>query len=245
MATLKSTVVEVSGQLNDQERGFEFTRWTRPTLIGYCNDALIQVALYRPDAFTSLEEISLSPGTQQMLPEKCNGLASVVSNGDKSNPLAVPKDDSGLIRSFNKKVCNYDIDCNGNIIYKIFSYSYDPRIPNVFYVSPPVPMGINPPVKIKISCIGNPPTLTNSDWFNDLPVEGKYYNAIISWMLSRAYEVDTESETSFRMLQYQRAEFYKMMGVKYQMESKFNSGWYLGQRGNETTVKGNDSSVKD
>lgn len=238
MPTLKTAVETVSIQLNDQEKGFEYTRWPLTQLIEYANEALIQVSLHRPDAFTTVTNVQLQPGVQQSLPAGVTGLASVLSNNDPQNPLAVMRDDIGLVRTFNKKLCNYELDCSGNVVYKISSYSYDPRTPGYFYVSPPVPAGMNPAPSLPISAVTSPPTLDSTSWFNNIPVDTKYYNAILAWMLSKAYEVDTESETSFRQMQYQRNEFYRMLGIKYTMESKYNSGWYLGQRGYESNVRG-------
>lgn len=241
MPTLKELCVETSRQLNDQRTGIEFTRWTRDMLIGYASDAFIQVSLYRPDAFTKPEQVALVPGVRQQLPPGVISIASVLDNNDRDNPLAVMRDDLGLVRAFNKKPCSYDLDAKGNVVYRLTAYSYDPRLPGYFFVSPPVPTGMNPPPVIGISGVIDPPTLTKADWLNPLPIStNKYYNAFIAWMLSRAFEIDTESENSFRNMQFQRAEFYKMMGVKYQMESKFNSAWYLGQRGYESNVRGTE-----
>lgn len=232
MATLKYTVTDVSKQLNDQQRGYEFTRWTRDTCIGYVSDAMAQIGLYRPDAFTTTETVTLVPGQQQQLPAGITTLASVV------DPPAVTRDNMNLVRAFNKKVCNPQLDENGNVVWNISSYNYDPRNPGYFWVSPPVPEGMNPPPTIEISGVTAVPMLTPADWLKELPVDNKYYNAVCAWALSKAYEVDTESETSFRNMNYQRAEFYKMMGIKYSQEAKYNSGWYLGQRGYENTVRG-------
>lgn len=241
MSTLKDLCVEVSRQLNDQRPGIEFTRWLRSMLINYASDAFIQVSLYRPDAFTKVMQVSLVPGVRQQLPPGVVSLASVLDNNDFYNPLAVMRDDVGLVRTFNKKPCSYDLDCNGNVVYRMTAYSYDPRTPGYFFVSPPVPSGMSPLPSVGIAAVADPPTLTNADWLKPLPIStNKYYNAFIAWMMSRAFEIDTESESSFRNMQFQRSEFYKMMGVKYQMESKFNSAWYLGQRGYESNVRGQE-----
>lgn len=238
MTTVKVAVEEVSSLLNDQEPGNEFTRWPRRELVKYCDDACKQISLYRPDAFTTVDQINLVPGVRQKLPDGISSLASVLDNNDPDNPLAVMRDDIGLIRSFSKKACNYMLDCNGNPTYKMSSYSYDPRVPGYFFVSPPVPVGVIPPPSVGISGVNDPPDIDVTWWLKDIPISTKYYNAVIAFMLSKAYEVDTESETSFRALNYHRNEFYRMMGIKYQMESKFNSGWYLGQRGYESNVRG-------
>jgi hypothetical protein len=239
MPTVKATAEQISRQLNDQQRGFEYTRWTRVMLIDYISDALVQISVFRPDAFTEVMQIDLQPGVRQQLPEGIFNLASVLDNNDPDNPLAVMRDDMGLVRAFSKKVCHYDFDENGNVVYRLTAYSYDPRVPGFFFVSPPVPLGMSTPPSIGISVVTSPPVLDNTWWLKNLPVDNKYYNAVIAWALSKGYEVDTESESSFRLMQFHRSEFYKMLGVKYSMDSKFNSGWYAGQRGYESNVRGN------
>ncbi len=232
MPTLKSTVEEVSRQLNDQQRGFEYTRWVRASIIQYIYDGFLQVALYRPDAFTSNIDVSLVPGVKQQLPEGVLNLVAFV------NPLLVTENDFGLTRSFNKSVCPEELDCDGNVVYTVRSYNYDIRNPGFFFVSPPVPMGLKTPPVVSLNVAGPPPVIDATWWLKELPGDVKYHNAVVAWALSRAYEIDTESENNFRLMNYQRSEFYRMMGIKYQMESKFNSGWYLGQRGTENTVRG-------
>lgn len=232
MPTLKATVEEVSRQLNDQQRGYEFTRWPRSFVIQYVYDGLLQVALYRPDAFTSEVQVTLVPGNRQKLPDGVSSLAAFI------DPLHVTNDDFGLTRAFNKKTCSTDLDCDGNEIYILKSYNYDTRNPGYFFVSPPVPQGLSSSPIVTISGASAPPVVDASWWLKELPGDVKYHNAVVAWAMSRAYEVDTESENSFRLMNYQRSEFYRMMGVKYQMDSKYNSGWYLGQRGDENAVKG-------
>lgn len=232
MPTLKAAVEEVSRQLNDQQIGHEYTRWPRTYLISYVYDGLLQVALYRPDAFSTVADVTLVPGIRQKLPD---GMTTLVSFVD---PLNVTNDDFGLTRAFDKKTCPEDLDCDGNVVYTVSSYNYDLRNPGYFFVSPPVPNGLAKPAVVKITGASAPPVVDATWWLKQLPGDVKYYNPVIAWALSRAYEIDTESENSFRLMNYQRSEFYRMMGVKYQMDSKYNSGWYLGQRGDENAVRG-------
>src|SRR5882762_5888099 len=143
MAILRTSVTAVSGQLNDQEPGFEFTRWSRNTLITYVSDALIQISSHRPDAFTAPMNVTLVTGVRQKLPPNVATLESVLDNNDPDNPLSVMRDDMGLIRAFNKKMCTNLPDASGNVVYRVSAYSYDPRLPGYFFVSPSVPENMN------------------------------------------------------------------------------------------------------
>ena len=44
-------VEDVSRDLNDQELGYEFTRWTRAQLMSYLREALLDAAPYVKDLF--------------------------------------------------------------------------------------------------------------------------------------------------------------------------------------------------
>lgn len=235
MPTLRSIATDVSRQLKDQQRGYEFTRWTRDMVIEYIADGLTQVALYRPDAFSTAIKVTLAPGSKQTIP---SGVSTVTSlnNDVKDDPLSITRDDLGLVRAFTKPACNQLVDEDGNVVYRVSAYAYDPRVPAQFFVSPPVPTGVS--ATVIVNAVISPPELDGTWWLKQLPVDGKYKNAVKAWALSRAYEVDTESETSFRAMNFHRSEFYRMMGIKYQQDSKFNSGWYLGQRGESSANKG-------
>ena len=235
--TLKDVAIAVSSTLSDQKDNFEFVRWTRNDMTVYASNGLAQLASDRPDLFTQPRKITLVPGMKQQLPDDVASLGGILDNGNPNNPMGANKDDLGLIRSFNKPTCLYNLDEHGNVVYSVTSYSYDTRVPEVFYVSPPVPAG-GPPQTITISAVMDPPTLTSADWLKELPIGSKYIPALKAWMLSEAYGKDLESQSSFRSQQFHRAEYYKMLGLKYTMDSKFNSGWYNGQRGFDSNVKG-------
>lgn len=221
-------ILEVSTLLNDQ--GFTpYLRWSQTELLRYLNDSLIQVGTYRPDAFTTTVVVTLVPGSMQTLPAGFSFLKSVDTNSANSNCPSAPvvEGDLNLMRAFYKKPC---LPTGGANNYRVRQFLYDSRNPNLFYVSPPVPVGVVT-LQVDLTAVSQAPEYTIADLANPIVMDQKYRNALISWMVMRAYEVDTESATSFAQAREQRSHFYQMLGINYKQESLYKSGYYLGERG--------------
>jgi hypothetical protein len=226
--TVGQVVLEVSRQLNDQG-ATPYARWTQAELVQYLVDAIIQVGFYRPDALTQSTAMTLVPGATQTLPAGFSLLKSVDNNAASSNCPGSPvvEADLNILRTFYKKPC---LPSGGDDNYRVRSFAYDSRNPQIFYVSPPVPTGVSG-YQVTITAVGEAPNYTTADLNNIIAMDQKYHNALVAWMLARAYEVDTESATSFAMSQSQYKSFYNMLGVTYKQESLYKSGYYLGERG--------------
>lgn len=232
--------VSVSTSLNDQESGFPYVRWPVVELTGYFNESLTEIGNYRPDAFMVTMQVTLAPGSQQSISVATGArlLKSIDYNGDTSLCPGYPvtECDLNLMRSFYKEPCN-----TGD--YKVLSYAYDAKNPNIFYVSPPVPAGDNGYVVgtfvLDPDQFTHTGSLTSLTWTpsNDLTIDQMYYNAIKFWMLARAYEVDTESSTSQVESEKYYKKFYNLLGVQYKQTSAYNKGLYSGQGGDNQMTK--------
>lgn len=227
MKTVDDYLREVSGQLNDQRTGREFQRWNRASLLQYLNDALTEIAGYRPDAFVEDLTITLSPGYKQTVPDR--QINSLNTNSDGS---LINEADLDLLRAFGSAaICPQclRVDSAGNPIFKIMSYAIDPKAPTNFYISPAVPVGLNP--QVNATCTRPVPKFTLNDIGGEVPIAAKYNNAIKDYMLARAYEVDMESVQGRANSATHYQWFYNAMGVKYRMEAAFRAGNYNGAVG--------------
>ena len=233
--TVSDIVVEVSGQLNDQ--GFvPYVRWSQAELVTYLNDALILVGNFRPDALTSTTDVALVPGAQQTLPAGFSFLKSVDYNATNSNCPGSPITEANLdiLRAFFKKPC---LPTGGASDYRVTSFAYDQKNPQIFYVSPPVPDDAAG-LEVTATLVGGAPSYTTADLSATVGIDPKYKNALIEWMLYRAYQVDTESVSSRQTKLDSYAAFWKILGIEYKQESGYRSGWYLGQKGLGDTAAG-------
>jgi hypothetical protein len=234
-------VLQVSTQLNDQEPGFTYIRWTASELLTYLNESLLEVCNYRSDAFTLTQDIPINAtagGTLQNLPTGFRQLKSIDANGTASGCPGAPivQADLNLMRTFYKAPCL--LTGAGALGFRVLTYAYDAKNPKVFYVSPPVPAGNTSTVTATL--VQEPQQFIYPGDFNintALTMDPKWYNASKFWMLARAYEVDTESNTSQAESQTYYKKFYNLLGVQYKQDSSYSKGTYLGQGGDNQITK--------
>ena len=231
-------ILTVSTSLNDQEPGFTYTRWPIAELLGYLNESLSGVCIYRPDAFIFRDSIPIDAtngGSLQVLPAGNRLLKSIDSNGATSNCPYAPiyECDLNLARTFYKAPC---LPTGGPSNYRVLAYGYDAKDPHAFYVFPPVPAGNSSTVNGVL--IQEPPVydLTN---YTTLPIniDPNYYIPMKFWMQARAYEVDTESASSQTESDKYYKKFYEYFGVQYKQGSGYNKGQFLGQGGDNQMSK--------
>ena len=229
MKTVGQLVTDVSGQLNDQYLGREFQRWNRARLLSYLVGGMAELLSYKPEAFTKTEAATLVAGARQSLADGYKTIVSVASNIDGST---VTEADFDLLKAFSPYICcaaEVVFDADNNPIYRAKSYAIDPKDPKLFYVSPPVPVGLTP--TINITAIVPPPDYTLADWGVELPFDMKYQENILDYMMGRAFDIDTESAMSRSNADKHLSRFYTAMGVKYRVESAYRAGNYNGNVG--------------
>lgn len=225
METLGDLLTHVSGQLSDQQRQREFIRWNRGTLLEYANQGLAEIGAYRPDAFASTVNHLLATGAKQTV-DTLGSVESIEANGVPLNDA-----DISIYRAFAAyATCPPKVRMrNGRPDFKLRSVSIDPNQKGVFYVSPPIPAGLKITVKVKVN--GGAPQYTLADWNKPIDMQLKYINNLIDFVMARAYQRDTESQISKANAQRLFSLFYQAMGVKYKIDSAFNSGYYKGEVG--------------
>lgn len=206
-------IVEVARLLNDAEPGYEHIRWTRVDLLEYLNDAQRQVYLYRPELYAQTDVFPLVPGARQgPLPDGCQLQKVIGSSGDAGRARKV---DDGLLQAFADTGCTLVSVCGD---YRVRGYSFTPQDPRAFFVDPPVPDD-SQTYTVALVCQQCPAAITladldDADPRNDLLVTpARMHNALIEWMLYRAYSVDMESAQSFAKRESHRQHFYAMLGV--------------------------------
>lgn len=225
METLGEIIEHISGQLSDQQRQREYIRWPRTVLLEYIQLALAEIATYRPDAITTTITLPLVPGAKQTVDTK-GSIDSVEVNGVPLNEA-----DISLYKAFAAyATCPPTIRVRGGRPqFKLRSISKDPDQRGVFYVSPPVPAGYTVNAKVFIS--GAVPPISLEDWDKPLPIQPKYSNNVVLFAMASAYKRDTESDVSEAKSQRLFSLFYQTMGVKYKVDSAYNSGYYKGEVG--------------
>lgn len=210
-------IVSVAKLLNDYEPGYEHIRWTRLDLLDYLNDAQAQLYVLRPAAFTRAEEYTLRPGSLQgPLPDGCQ-LQRVVGTGDGSRARKV---DDGLLQAFAGFGCK---PAHALGTYRVSGFSFNPEDASHFFVDPPAPDdGIahvvtltcqQAPRVIAVAELDTVPPPRPAPPADQLDAPGTLSNALIEWMLYRAYSVDMESPQSSAKQALHLQAFNTMLGI--------------------------------
>ena len=209
MATVK--VIDIIDKAEEILQDTTNVRWTQATLLGYLNDAQREIVLYRPDANPVNESFTLAQASKQTLPAAGLRLLNIYKN---DSPTTKP------ITNIEKRVLDDQIeDWHGTTGTTVEHYIYDPVDPKVFYVYPH-PSGGGHTISIVYSSA--PGDITISNFTSDTTVislDDVYANAILDYMLYRAYQKDTEYAGDMQRSAMYLQSFQNSLGVKNQVDA--------------------------
>lgn len=191
-------------------------RWTDPELVDYVNDAQCQIVLYRPDAGSRVGMLACVPGSRQDL-----GAATVNSQGSSFTGASVirvlrvfrsirptsataplpfgPGLTGNAVRESNRlaldtEIPNWHAHNASAANVDVQHYTFDLFDPRRIYVYPPVNR-VNPTaagnVFLEVLYSAVPDTLTAGSDIETAGLGDQYVNAILDWVLYRAYMKDT------------------------------------------------------
>jgi hypothetical protein len=158
-------------------------RWTVDELIEWINDAARETIVRRPAARAVTAILSLAAGTRQQLPDAAVQLLDVVRNiaADGTTPgRAVRRVDRQLLDDQNP---DWHTQKQQG---KIKHFTFDERVPKVFYVYPPAIAA----TKVEALHSELPPAIAAST--DSLDMGAEYLNALVSYVCFRALSKDSE-----------------------------------------------------
>lgn len=168
-------------------------RWPVSELVRYLNDAQREVGLARPDAINRTSTVTLAAGTRQSLDNM--GLSPA-----PSKLIEITRNMAGLrkaVRLVPRQILDAQTPGWHGIpgTVDILHYMYDARDPKTFYVYPPA-LGS---AQLELMYSGIPTDIAEpaagaiySDVVGTLTVPDIYANAILDYVLYRAYSKDSE-----------------------------------------------------
>ena len=191
MGTLTGTNIIDRARLTLQDSSG--VRWTDAELLIYINDAQREIVNFRPEATATHANLQLSTGTEQTLPSGGLRLIKVTRNmsgtaSDATGARSVRIVEEDLLNSIEPDWHDPTVtgsSAHGSIIK---NYLFDPDDPKKFYVYPGVASGSNAYVELIYSKL--PTDLSSVSSTIDL--EDTYGNAILNFVLYRAYLKDAE-----------------------------------------------------
>jgi hypothetical protein len=164
-------------------------RWPADELVRWLNDAQREIALYRPDAFSTFGSIVLVGGSRQSLPAGAVKLIDIPNNtsGTKAAVRQVPR------RPLDEQTPEWH-GLTG--VTSIKHFMYDPRDPRTFYVYPPAAASgavVNAVYAVYPTDITEPAAgLDYTAVTGNINVPDVFANAVLDLVLYRAYSKDAE-----------------------------------------------------
>lgn len=181
-------VFEVSRDLNDQEPGYEYTRWTRAQLQSYLREALSTLSRLFKDKFQTTLTVKLEPGGNWQKACDCSEVVRVIGEATADGQLTryLFKQDDIEANTWGGAVMSRCYGSASN--YQMESYSISSTDGGMFRVYPPVPAGVTKYVNVE--CFKAP----TGDLEASIPDE--VVAAVKQWMLYRALMMDSENNAT-------------------------------------------------
>jgi len=184
--TVQSVIDKIKVTLQDTQG----IRWTAAELLAWLNDAQREIVLFKPDASATTAVIALAVGTRQTIPAAGNRLLRVVRNmsalsgGDGRRAVRLVERDS--LDSQAPDWHSPAVTGEAAHTTAIKHYTYDEQDPRSFYVFPGV-AGTTSWAEIVYSA-----DLADVALAGNVSVPDIYANAIVDYVLFRAYTKDAE-----------------------------------------------------
>ena len=158
-------------------------RWPVPELLRYLNDARREIAIARPDLYSTTTPVVLAAGTKQSLPDDGSRFLDAVRN------LTGAGNTPGLaVRIIEREVLDAQMPDWHMLpqVSEIKHFMFDERSPRVFYVYPPAVAA----TKLEVVYSRTPTEITTTT--TELGDEDIYAGAIVDYVCYRAFSKDAE-----------------------------------------------------
>jgi hypothetical protein len=161
--------------------------WTKENLLNWYNLATRQTAVTAPDANAIFESMKLAAGVKQSIPANRIGLIDVIRNMGADGMTAgagITKTDTRMLTAFDRSW----ITATPSATIK----NWGPETLTVFFVSPPADG--NSYVEIKVSSVPDKVIYDGGGIWESamVGVAEKYVDAVLNWVLYRAYQKDSD-----------------------------------------------------
>lgn len=214
-----SKVVDVVKRAQTILQDTTATRWPLTEIQNWLNDAYKEVVIHRPDANTASATVTLGAGARQ----KCLDTATI----NLPNLLRVidvvrnihASSDKRAIRRTDRRILDDQRPqwYAETPSYTIQHYVFDDRLPHEFLVYPPATAGAT--VELVYSSVPTPHALTETQLANQsttdtIKLDDVYANALLDYILYRAYSKDAEYAANAARAQSHYQAFATALGIK-------------------------------
>lgn len=186
-------------------------RWPAVELLDWLNDGQREIVLLKPQACVKNESVALTAGsTKQVLPASGVMLIDVVRNMGANGTTS-----GDAIRVVSREVLDAQIPTwhsDANSAGKIKHFAFDLRDPKTYYVYPKAPATAH---YVEIIYSAAPANCTAG---GAIQIDDIYSNALLDYVLYRAYSKDAEYAQNANLAVAHYAAFANSLGAKTQNE---------------------------
>lgn len=205
---LCSTILATAGkQLQDTGA----VRWTQETLFGYLRDGQREIAALKPDACTVTGNVTLVAGSKQVMPSGSTGLVRPVRNlgTDGATPgAAIEMFDMATLQTLLPDWSTMTAD--GVVLF----VGYDKEDPDTFFTVPP-----QPATPHKIEAVYGVLPADPASVGSAITVRDVYANALLDYVLYRAYGEETEAGSAGKSAAHYQA-MAQVLGIRMATQTK-------------------------
>jgi hypothetical protein len=203
-----------------QDTGSSGTRWPNSELQYWLNDAHKEVVLYRPDANTINTEFTpVASQSKQSIPSVGLRIIELTRNTAATSTFKA-------IRLIQRSILDDQVPAwhNATASVNIEHWVYDERDPKNFYLYPRPTAEtrieiIYSTVPAQISIVNADETLTSSAATVVIGIDDIYANALLDFILYRAYNKDAEFAGNATRAQIHMMAFASSLGVKSKIDA--------------------------
>ena len=202
-------------------------RWPLPELAQWLNDATREVTLYKPSASSDSVVLSLTRGTRQTIPAGALMLLRIIRNLE-SGSTASDRKGGRAVRLVNRDVLDtqhpdWHSDGPTRFTLGVKHFTFDESDPTTFYVFP----GNDGNGTVEALVSQAPPPIdeagtTLADYEVDMPLPDVYANAVLDYVLYRAYSKDASFAENMERANAHYNAFSSSLGAK--TSSEFSGG---------------------
>lgn len=187
-------------------------RWPIAELVRYLNDGQREVVLYRPDSNRTTATVTCEAGSRQALPSDGAKLIDVVRNAGAGTTKRA-------VRMVNREILDAQTPGWHNIagVNEVLHFMYDVRDPKTFYVYPPATTS----AQLDIVYAAYPADVVEpadgalyTAVAGDISLPDIYGNALLDFILYRAYSKDSDYAGNAQRAQTHYAAFANTLGIE-------------------------------
>lgn len=187
-------------------------RWPVAELVRYLNDGQREVVLYRPDSVVTNTTITCTAGTKQTIPAGGAKLIEVIRNVAATSTKKA-------VRLTNREILDAQTPGwhSATNTVDVLHFMFDPRDPKTFWVYPPA----TALAQLELLYAAYPTDITEpadgstySAVTGNLSLPDVFGNALIDYILYRAYTKDSEYAGNLQRAQAHYASFANALGIE-------------------------------